>query len=91
MASPPLLKGWQTCFQFIRWNYFVFVLPPAQRKLLRALEIFFRIPLGDIRYEHWKMEREESTDLMRTIFPAGLSQQPPQCWILADIFPMISS
>jgi hypothetical protein len=72
-------------------EFFVFVLPPAQRKLLRALEIFSRIPLGASRPEHWKIEREERIDLMRTVFLAGLSQRPPQFWILADIFLMISS
>jgi hypothetical protein len=36
------------------------------------------------------MEGEERTDLMRTVFLAGLSQRIPQYWILADIFPMIS-
>jgi hypothetical protein len=74
MASPPLLRGWQTCFQFRRWNFLVFVFPPAQRKLQSALEILSRIPLGANKPEHWKMEREERIDLIRTDFPAGLSQ-----------------
>jgi hypothetical protein len=46
MARPPLLKGWKTSFHLRRWNFFVLVFPPAQRKLQRALEIFFENTFG---------------------------------------------
>jgi hypothetical protein len=52
IASCPLLRGWKTCFQLRRWNFLVFVFPPAQRKLQRALDIFSRSPFRARRPEH---------------------------------------
>jgi hypothetical protein len=37
--------------------------------------------LGARSLEHWKIEREERIDFIKTVFPVGLSHMPPQLWL----------